>query len=565
MGNDFSQFNAVFIEESLELIEAAEQVLIKMDASQLKSEEINAIFRCAHCIKSSSGMMGYESVSRFTHIMENYLDKVRNKKILFSKQGVDLLFKSLDCLQHMINDLKDKKELDNQEAKHLELEFNQFMQEDQIDKPAENAAQTLDIHHENSGDELFGKLSEASTIRVATEKIDSLINIVGELVITQSILTQISANFDMSKLETLKEEFSHFEQNCRELQETVMQIRMLPMNYIFNRFPRVIRGLSESLGKKVELTISGENTELDKSILEKIADPLVHLIRNAIDHGIESAQERIENGKPEIGKIQLNAYHQGSNIYIEVSDDGRGLDEDKILQKARQLGLIKSDSVISTEMIKEFIFAPGFSTANKVTDISGRGVGMDVVRKNIDSLGGKVEVLSNKGQGTTFVVCLPLTVAIIDGQLIRIGDSIYVIPLINMIETTQIIPENVHKITVNTEVYCLREKYIPIINLYNLFNIADTTNKIEDHLLVIIELDHNFYGILINEILQSQQVVVKNMKANYRHIEGFAGATVLGNGTVALILDTEGIVRSASQKNNSFKKINDLPAHRVVG
>ncbi|MEE4246635.1 MAG: chemotaxis protein CheA, partial [Kangiellaceae bacterium] len=277
-----------------------------------------------------------------------------------------------------------------------------------------------------------------SSIRVGIDKVDSLINLVGELVITQSMLGQMGDDFNINKLERLREGLSQLEQNTRELQESVMQIRMLPISFIFNRFPRMIRDLSGKLGKKVELEIFGENTELDKTVMEQIGDPMVHLVRNSMDHGVEMPEQRIANGKDEIGKVTLNAFHQGGSIVIEITDDGAGIDKEKVKAKAIERGLISASSELTDEQIYQLIFEPGFSTADQISDVSGRGVGMDVVKKNINALGGSVEVTSQPGLGSTFTIRLPLTLAILDGQLVRVGEQIYVVPLTSIIESLQI-------------------------------------------------------------------------------------------------------------------------------
>jgi two-component system chemotaxis sensor kinase CheA len=384
------------------------------------------------------------------------------------------------------------------------------------------------------------------SIRVNIDKVDELINIVGELVITQLMLTQLSNKLDLTQAEDFSKTLSELQNNCRKLQENVMSIRMLPISNIFNRFPRMVHDLSISTGKAVELKMNGENTELDKTILEKIIDPLVHLVRNALDHGLETPSDRKQSGKSEIGTLELNAYHRGSNIIIEIIDDGNGLDLEKIKNKALEKGLIEADQPISNEELNALIFMPGFSTAEKVTDISGRGIGMDVVRRNIESLGGKVSVKSTLGKGTTFTISLPLTLAIAEGQLVRVGDTILIIPLVNMIETIQIKKPLLNKLGNQLEVYNLRGQFIPIIRLYDLFDINVSDYELDNRFLVIIEYEQNAYGILIDELLQLQQVVIKSIESNYAQIEGISGATILGDGTVALILDVVGIVSAAA-------------------
>jgi len=382
-----------------------------------------------------------------------------------------------------------------------------------------------------------------TSIRVSIDKVDELINTVGELVITQSMLGQFGEveNLTNEHLDKLRDGLSQLERNTRELQESVMRIRMLPISFTFQRFPRLVHDLSNQLGKKVELKMSGEQTELDKTVMEKIGDPLVHLVRNSMDHGIESPDARIAAGKPAMGLVHLNAYHQGGNIVIEIKDDGGGLNKDKILAKARSSGLVAEDEHLSDEQIHDLIFQPGFSTADKVSDVSGRGVGMDVVRRNIRSLGGTVDVKSKQGEGSTFTIRLPLTLAILDGQLIRVGQEIYIVPLVSIIESVQVKKEKVNVISGRGEVYKLRDDYIPIVRLYHVFGLKADSISLDKGLLVVVEAEGKKVAMFVDELLAQQQVVIKSLETNYKKVEGLSGATILGDGTVALILDITGL------------------------
>lgn len=385
-----------------------------------------------------------------------------------------------------------------------------------------------------------------SSIRVNIGKIDELINMVGELVITQSMLGEIGngeiGDFDSNRLERLRDGLAQLERNTRELQESVMQIRMLPISFAFNRFPRLVHDLSGKLGKKIELKISGEGTELDKTVMEKIGDPLVHLVRNSLDHGIEAPEQRRACGKPETGTVHLNAFHQGGNIVIEISDDGGGLPAERILAKARERGLVGPDEELSRERVLELIFEPGFSTAEEVSDISGRGVGMDVVRRNIKDLGGSIEVRSEAGEGTTFTIRLPLTLAILDGQLLTVGDETFIMPLISIVESLQIDIDRVNSVAGSAEMYQLRDDYIPIVRLYEIFGVEPRHTRLQDCLLVVVEHDGQKIGLMVDDLLGQQQVVIKSLETNYRRVPGLSGATILGDGTVALILDVGGLI-----------------------
>lgn len=396
--------------------------------------------------------------------------------------------------------------------------------------------------------------SGTSSIRVGIDKVDSLINLVGELVITQSMLSELGNNFEMDKLERLSNGLEQLLQNTKELQESVMRIRMLPISFAFNRFPRMIRDLSIKTGKKVELLIHGENTELDKTVMEQISDPLVHLVRNSIDHGIETAEERIQKGKAEQGTIKLDAYHQGGNIVIEVTDDGKGLNPEVIFNKAVEKGLIDQNTHLSNQEIFDLIFAPGFSTAKEVSDISGRGVGMDVVKRNIKALGGRIFIDSTMDVGTTIKVHLPLTLAILDGQLVRVGKEVYIIPLLAIVESLQIKPELVNKVAGNTVLYRLRDDNVPIIPIYKEFEVEADHTELDNALLVVVEGDGQKVGLLVDDLLAQQQVVIKSLESNYQRIEGISGATILGDGSVSMILDIPGLISSASKRSKNNKR-----------
>jgi two-component system chemotaxis sensor kinase CheA len=387
---------------------------------------------------------------------------------------------------------------------------------------------------------------ESGSIRVAIDKIDDLINLVGELVITQSMLSQTGADmavFGSACQEKLCDGLAQLERNTRELQESVLQIRMLPINFTFSRFPRLVRDLSSKMGKQIELTMTGENTEVDKTVLEKIGDPLVHLIRNSLDHGIEMPDVRTANGKPAIGNIELSAYHEGGDIIIKVIDDGAGLNRDRILAKAIDKGLASENEALTDERIYNLIFAPGFSTAEQVSDVSGRGVGMDVVRRNVRDLGGNVTINSNEGAGSTVTIRLPLTLAILDGQLARVGGETYIVSLVSIIESLQIKTENLSSVTGQSELYQLRDEYIPIIRLNDLLDIKTAKTNLEDGLLIIVDADGQRVGLFVDELMGQQQVVIKSIETNFTHIQGISGATILGDGTVALIMDVPGLIQ----------------------
>ena len=384
----------------------------------------------------------------------------------------------------------------------------------------------------------------SSSIRVDTGKIDSLINMVGELVITQSMLGMLGEEFSMDRLPRLREGLGQLERHTRELQESVMQIRMLPISFTFSRFPRLVHDLSHKLGKKIELKMSGENTEVDKTVIEKIGDPLVHLVRNSVDHGIEMPHERVAAGKPETGTVHLSAEHRGGNIVIEITDDGKGLARDRILQKGIQRGLVREEENLSDKQIFELIFQPGFSTAEQVSDVSGRGVGMDVVRRNINELGGSIEIESEQGRGSTITIRLPLTLAILDGQSIRVGSEIYIVPLASIIESIQVRKDMLWRVAGKGETFKLRDEYLPIVRMNEVFGIeGPRAAEIEDGIVVVVEAGGAKCGLFVDDLLGQQQVVIKSLEANFRRVEGISGATILGDGSVALIMDIPGVIR----------------------
>ncbi|WP_372013529.1 chemotaxis protein CheA [Pseudoxanthomonas sp. 10H] len=378
-----------------------------------------------------------------------------------------------------------------------------------------------------------------SSIRVSVDKVDALINLVGELVITQAMLKQVSGGLDPSLAERLTAGLELLERNTRDLQEAVIGVRMLPVDAVFRRFPRLVRDLSARLGKQVRLRTIGEGTELDKGLIEKIADPLVHLVRNSIDHGLESPEARRAAGKDETGTITLAASHQGGHIVIEVADDGRGLDRERILAKAHERGLQVPDNPVDAQ-VWDLIFQPGFSTAEQVTDLSGRGVGMDVVRRNIQALGGEVQLESGLGRGTRVVIRLPLTLAILDGMVVSTGGEILILPLNHVLEALQPQSDDIRTVAGDGRVLRVRGEYLPLLSLADHYGFRDAGSE---SLVVVVEGDGQKLALEVEELVGQQQVVVKNLERNYRRVPGISGATILGDGHVALIVDVGGLVR----------------------
>ncbi|MFP1741831.1 chemotaxis protein CheA [Lonsdalea quercina] len=379
-----------------------------------------------------------------------------------------------------------------------------------------------------------------TSIRVAVEKVDQLINLVGELVITQSMLAQRSSALDPVVHGDLLNSMGQLERNARDLQESVMSIRMMPMEYVFSRFPRLVRDLAAKLGKEVELTLQGSSTELDKSLIERIIDPLTHLVRNSLDHGIEHPEDRVAAGKTAVGNLTLSAEHQGGNICIEVIDDGAGLNRERILAKALSQGLSVSDSMTDEE-VGMLIFAPGFSTAEKVTDVSGRGVGMDVVKRNIQEMGGHVEIYFQKGKGTTIRILLPLTLAILDGMSVKVNGEVFILPLNAVMESLQPQSEDLYPLAGGERVLQVRGEYLPLIELYQVFDVENAKTDATQGIVVILQSAGRRYALLVDQLIGQHQVVVKNLESNYRKVPGVSGATILGDGSVALIVDVSAL------------------------
>ncbi|USI29032.1 chemotaxis protein CheA [Alteromonas macleodii] len=380
---------------------------------------------------------------------------------------------------------------------------------------------------------------ESASIRVDTTKIDAMVNLVGELVITQSMLSMIGQDVEGQVGERLQLAIDELQRNTREIQESVMSMRMLPLTATFNRFPRLVRDLAGKLGKQVELVLQGGSTEIDKSLIEKIVDPLTHLVRNSIDHGIEMPDKRVAAGKPEKGTVILSAEQKGGSIIISIIDDGGGLHRDKILDKARSNGLTVSDDMPDSE-VWQLIFQPGFSTAEAITDVSGRGVGMDVVRRNIESIGGLIDIESSAGEGSAFFIHLPLTLAIVDGMCVSVGKQIFVIPLLNIIESFQPTKQQLKTLGNDTVLY-IRDQYWPLVPLYDFMEVEDAALSPTEGIVVLLESSKKRFGVLVDALVGQQQVVIKSLEEHYRKVAGIAGATIMGDGKVALIIDADSI------------------------
>jgi two-component system chemotaxis sensor kinase CheA len=581
---DLSEFHAVFFDESAEHLAAIEEGLLSLESAPQDLDLINRIFRGAHSIKGNSGMFGFNDITSFTHVMENLLDRMREGTIEVRPEYVSLLLQATDVLRTLLAAAQGGTAPSDQTAVVLD-QLNQVLSvhgtgdahgeegtaeelaaaqavcdnleathptetvppeatviaEAALPAPApESAAKPKDVPAKAATTH-----NEASSIRVSVEKVDELINLVGELAIAQSMVNQAIRTMSNSITPEIQESIAAMERTTREVQERVMAVRMLPVSTIFRRFPRLVRDLAGNLGKQVALEIIGEETELDKQVIEQISDPLTHLVRNAIDHGIETPEDRRSHGKSEEGTLRLQAFHEGGNVIIDVAEDGRGLNVDKIRAKALSLGLISTNDHLTVEETQALIFRPGFSTADVVSDVSGRGVGMDVVKRNIEALNGSVGILSEVGRGTRFRIKLPLTMAILDGLSVSLNGEIYILPLLSVLESFRPQRGDLRSVLGVGEVVVVRGENVPLLRLHHLFGaLAGVTDPTEG-LIVIVENQGRKYGLLVDELVGQLQVVMKSVEENYHKIDGISGATILGDGRVALIVDVLGICQLA--------------------
>ncbi|MDE2204021.1 MAG: chemotaxis protein CheA [Burkholderiaceae bacterium] len=699
MNLDLSQFFGAFFEEAEELLVDMERLLLDLDLANPTSDELNAIFRCAHSIKGGAATFGFTHMTELTHVLESILDRARTGTLQLRENMVDAFLETKDVLKSQLDAYRQEHPIDTATLEYMVAKLNSLTAEEgapaaavapqpaaaapalapaavaetevAVEAPVAEPVGAIDggldiklinvsdedcelivselkhlgtvLRHVRSGrnsdivlqstctaDDIVAvscfiidadqivitphvadaapaaAVAEAAvaaptpaaaqteahapaaneapqapaaaagatpmpsrpaaaekptvaaetSIRVGVEKVDQLINLVGELVITQAMLAQTAQAFDPVLNERLFAGLSQLTRNARDLQEAAMSIRMMPMDYVFNRFPRLVRDLAHKLGKQVELSTFGKSTELDKGLIERIIDPLTHLVRNSLDHGIESPEARVAAGKDATGQLLLSAAHQGGNIVIEVSDDGQGLNRDKILKKARERGLAVSDNMTDDE-INQLIFAPGFSTADQVTDVSGRGVGMDVVKQNIQSMGGYVEIQSQKGKGTTIRIVLPLTLAILDGMSVKTGEEVFILPLSCVAESLQPRPEDIKAVPGGGRLLKVRNEYLTLVPMYERFRITPSLPDPSEGIVVILDSEGKKIALQVDELVGQQQVVVKNLETNYRRVPGISGATILGDGSVALIVDVSALMREtrAGHSENAMRAV----------
>jgi len=540
-----------FIVETKELLDKLDNDLVELEKRQNDVELLNAIFRYVHTIKGTSSFIGFEQMSELTHKFEDVLNKLRKFELKLNPEIMDVILKAQDLMKVLLSKLEANDlspiDISGVVSKLERISRGEFLIEEDVEKASVD----------NVSQKLQSKVID-KTVRIDVERLDELMNLVGELVLGRNRLTQIVSGiverFEGESLaRELMDTIAQVDYLTSELQAVVMRARMMPIAKVFSKFPRIVRDLSRDLNKEVELLIYGEETEVDKSVIESIHDPLVHLIRNAIDHGIETPQERKAVGKPEKGKVILRAEHEGNFIVITVEDDGRGIDPERVRRKAVEKKIITEQeaSSISDRDALNLIFLPGFSTASKVTNVSGRGVGLDVVKANITKLNGMIDVQSTLGQGTKFILKLPLTLAIIQGLLVDVCGEIFIIPLSSVIEVVRIPRSQVHSIK-GREIIRLRDTVLPLVRLANIFNLSSNGDFKENLYVVVVGLAEKKLGIVVDELVGQKEVVIKSLGSYLNNVRGIAGATILGDGTVRMIVDVAQIFKMSAENSYSF-------------
>ncbi len=580
-----------FLVESNDHLEDVESKILRLEESAEDLDIINGIFRPIHSMKGSAGFLGLKDIGKVSHELETLLDEARKSKLKITPEIIEILYEGLDILKKLRVNVVNK--MDGKDVSADVVEYQPLLskisqalgknlafepkKESEPQRPTEGVklGEILVIKGDVSEEQLEVALNEqakhlgqilvekgsttpekvssalkiqnkmgkatSETVKVDTQKLDSLVNLVGELVIANALINE----FLGSNANGANKNISHLNKIVKEIQDEVMSMRMVPLKSTFQKMARLVRDVSSKMGKKVHLEISGEDTELDKTVTEEIGDPLVHIIRNSIDHGIESNEERVAKGKPAEGLVRLDAFHRGGNIVIEVEDDGKGLSKERLLKKAIEKGLVEPNASLSDQQIYNLIFAAGFSTAEKVTDISGRGVGMDVVKKNVERLRGKVDISTVEGKGTKISIKLPLTLAIIDGMIVQVGAEKYIVPMLSIEESIRPKKDDISTVLHRGELINVRGKLLPMVRLHNLYNIKPKKTNPWEALILIVEGEGHRCGLLVDDLLGQQQIVIKSLGEQFRNIRGISGGAILGDGHIGLILDVGGIINLA--------------------
>jgi len=572
-----------FLTESSDHLDDVESKILQLEESPENTDIINNIFRPIHSMKGSAGFLGMKDIGKVSHELETLLDEARKGKLKITPEIIEILYEGIDILkklreivakkvddkdavcdeinyQQLLSEIASAlQHINNQDSAHARKPLGQILVESG-DVSEEQLEAALHEQKKHLGEILVEKgittpdkvenalkiqaasgKKTAETVKVDTQKLDNLVNLVGELVIANALISETLGAIS----DGASKNFSQFKKIVKDMQDQVMSMRMVPLKSTFQKMARLVRDVSTKAGKKVRLEVAGEETELDKTVIEEIGDPLVHIIRNSIDHGIEPHDDRIAKGKPAEGLVRLNAFHKGGNIVIEIEDDGRGLCRDKILKKAIEKGLVEENASLTDQQIYGLIFAAGFSTAEKITDISGRGVGMDVVKKNVERLRGKVEISTVEGKGTKISIKLPLTLAIIDGMVVQVGDEKYVVPMLSIEESIRPNKENISTVQQRGELLNVRGDLLPIVRLHNLYNVKPKRTNPWEALILVVEGEGQRCGILVDDLLGQQQIVIKSLGEQFRNVKGVSGSAILGDGRVSLILDVSGIMNIA--------------------
>lgn len=544
-----------FLAEAADHLETAERALLELESNPGASEPVSAIFRSFHTIKGVAGFLGLRQISALAHEAENLLDLARRGELQLTGGIVDVVLAALDAMRELLRDLDGAVSASRPLATLPSLPglirriraAAEGRGKEERGTPAEAAKPSSPRADEGAGREhpRGGETVTEATVKVATNRLDSLVNMVGELLIAQSMLQQDGAALAAGDARFARS-LAHLGKITRELQDLSMSMRMVPIQGVFQKMARLARDVARKAEKQVEFVIEGGETELDRNLVEAIADPLVHMVRNAVDHGIEPPADRVAAGKPPAGRVELRAWHQAGHIVVQLSDDGRGLCRERILKKAQEAGIVKEGAELSDAEVYALIFHAGLSTAEKVTDISGRGVGMDVVKRNVESLRGRIEITSTPGRGSTFTVRLPLTLAMIDGMVVRVGSARFIVPITSIEQSLRPRAEQLSTVQGRGEMCMVRGALLPLYRLYELFSIPDACEDPVSALVLLLQADDRRCCLLVDELLGQQQVVVKSLGKWIGDVQGVSGGGIMGDGTVSLILDVHGLMELAA-------------------
>jgi len=534
-----------FIVESREHLSTVELHLLALDQDPANLDALHAIFRGFHTIKGLAGFLGLEAIQEVAHEVETVLDLARNAQIAITPEHIDVILASKDYVERWLAALEDMPEgatLPEVAGNGDLLVSIRAMGEREADAVPATLAKLAEAQESAPAQQAS---NESRSIKVDTQKLDYLVDMVGEMVIAQS-LVEHDPDLALNGKARLSRNLQQLARITGEVQRTAMAMRMIPIRSLFRKMSRLVRDLSRKTGKQIELELYGEDTELDRNIVEEIGDPLMHMVRNAIDHGIEPPEDRVAAGKNPVARLILKAGHQAGHILLQVTDDGRGLNTEKILRKARERNLIDESARLTENEIFNLIFAPGFSTAEQITSVSGRGVGMDVVKKQITKLRGKIEIQSEAGRGATFFLKVPLTLAIIDGLLVGIGSENYVVPIFAVREMFRPTPDMLSTVEHRDEMVLVRGSLLPIVRLHRRFNVVPRSENLTDSLLIVTESEGKCFCLVVDRLMGKQEVVIKSLGGSLRNIRGVAGGAILGDGRVGLILDPEGLFGQAA-------------------